>query len=189
MTGATVTIKDKSWSVNIASTPWDLAKGLGGLVELPPEMGMLFDLGSEQIIQVTTVPMLFPLDIVFLSEALVVTEVYRNVEPGHVLTSTLPARYFLEVNTGELEGIDCGDAASVEPLALEETQTIVPDWGPIMIPFVAFVVMGMMMVSFSKELLTEILEQPGEKPRLQPQALGTASRGFFVGQAGSGALA
>lgn len=64
MTGqATVTIKNKQWQVGVADTPWELAQGLGGLPELAPGIGMLFDTGWTQIIQVTTVPMLFPLDL------------------------------------------------------------------------------------------------------------------------------
>jgi len=111
---ATVTIKNKQWDVTVAITPAELAQGLGGLDGLPAQSGMLFDMGVAQIIQVTTVPMLFPLDIIFLSESLVVTEVYRNVLPGYLVTSTWLARYFLEVNAGEVEGIDTGDQASVQ---------------------------------------------------------------------------
>jgi len=58
--------------------------------------------------------MLFPLDIAFLNGDLVVTEVYRNVAPGYLVRSELPARYFLEVNASELEGVDAGSQASVE---------------------------------------------------------------------------
>ena len=42
---AIVTIKDKQWVVNIASDSWELAHGLGGLMELATGTGMLFDLG------------------------------------------------------------------------------------------------------------------------------------------------
>ena len=65
---AIVTIGDKQWAVGIAYASWELSQGLGGLVELPPGTGMLFDTGFEQTIEVTTVPMLFPLDIAFFSE-------------------------------------------------------------------------------------------------------------------------
>ena len=46
---------------------------------------------------------------------MVITEVYRDVQPGYLIT--LPARYFLEVNAGELERIDSGSQASFELLA------------------------------------------------------------------------
>ena len=122
---AIVKIKDKEWVVDIASLPWELSQGLGGLPNIPQGMGMLFDTGFEQIIKVTTVPMLFSLDIAFLSDDLVVTEVCHNVAPGYLVTSTTPARYFLEVNAGELEDIVIGDKASAELLTLEEIPLIV----------------------------------------------------------------
>ena len=126
---AIVTIRDKQWQVSLAGTPWELAQGLGGLSELAPDSGMFFDTGWEQIIQVTTVPMLFSIDIAFFSESLLVTEVYRNVEPGFIVTSTVPTRYFLEVNAGELEGIEAGDSALVELLSMAETPPVASEIG------------------------------------------------------------
>ena len=60
---AIVKIENKEWLTDVATLPWELSQGLGGLVEIPPVTGMLFDMGFEQTIEVTTVPMLFPLDI------------------------------------------------------------------------------------------------------------------------------
>lgn len=147
---ATVTIRDKKWSVAIANTPGDLAQGLGGVAGIAPGTGMLFDLGWEQTIQVTTVPMLFPLDVVFFSDSLVVTEVYRQIDPGYLVASQLPARYFLEVNAGELEGIDSGDQASVELLTLE---TSTPDWVSAMLDFMGLVVMSICLGGLLKEVV------------------------------------
>jgi len=166
---ATLTIKSKQWSVSIATAPWELTQGLGGISELPAETGMLFDLGWEQTVQVTTVPMLFPLDIVFLSDSLVVTEVYRNIQPGYLVTSTLPARYFIEVNAGELDGIDSGDQASVELLPLEETAVTTPDWVSAMISLMGFVVIGMFAVGIVQDLVKGMFGQPGKSPALLPQ--------------------
>src|SRR3972149_7707774 len=102
----TVIISDKEWLTSLAEAPWELTQGLGGVPEIPQGTGMLFDLGFEQTVTVTTEPMLFPLDIAFLNAELVVTEVFCDVQPGYLVTSTSPACYFLEVNAGELEGID-----------------------------------------------------------------------------------
>jgi len=176
---AIVTIRDKQWSVSIADTFWELVQGLGGLPELAPGTGMLFDTGWEQIAQVTTVPMLFPLDIFFFSQTLVVTEVCRNIEPGYIVTSTLPARYFLEVNAGELEGIESGDRASVEFLPSEEMPVVIPDWMSTMMSFLGFVVMGVFMVVIARDFVRAALESPKKKPvlygprgeRLLPQTL------------------
>ena len=108
---ARLTVNGRDWLASLAITPWELTQGLGGISGIQPGTGMLFDMGLEQIIQVTTVPMLFPLDIAFLSDNMVVTEVYRDIEPGYLVTSTSPARYFLEVNAGELTGVNAGDQA------------------------------------------------------------------------------
>jgi len=147
---ATVTIGDKKWSVAVANTVGELAQGLGGIPGVAPGTGMLFDLGWEQTIQVTTMPMLFPLDIAFFSDSLVVTEVYRHIDPGYIVTSQLPAHYFLEVNAGELEDIDSGDQASVELLTLE---TSMPDWVSAMLDFIGLVVMSICLGGLLKEVV------------------------------------
>jgi uncharacterized membrane protein (UPF0127 family) len=163
---AIVTIRDKEWQVGVADTPWELMQGLGGLPELPAGSGMLFDTGLTQIIRVTTDPMLFPLDMAFLSETAVVTEVYRNVEPGYIVTSTLPARYFLEVNTGELEGVESGDKAAVEFLPLEEIPVVETDWMSAMVGFMGFAVMAVFVTAIARDFIKAALEPPKEKPVL-----------------------
>jgi len=139
-----VTIGAKEWLASLASASWELTQGLGGIPEIPQGTGMLFDLGLEQAITVTTEPMLFPLDIAFFSEALVVTEIYRSVQPGYLVTSTLAARYFLEVNAGELEGISSGNRASFE--FLSPYTTTASDWMTPMISFMGFTLMGVFLV-------------------------------------------
>ena len=147
----TVIISNKEWLVSLAETPWELTQGLGGIPEIPQGTGMLFDMGFEQTITVTTEPMLFPLDIAFLSESLVITEVYRNVQPGYLVTSTSPARYFLEVNAGELDGIDSGSQASADSLPLQEVPAAT-DWVSAMISFMGFTLMGVFMVGMVKDV-------------------------------------
>ena len=117
---AIVTIENKEWSMDVATLSWELSHGLGGLAEIQPATGMFFDLGYEQVINVTTVPMLFTLDIAFLSEDLEITEIYRDIEPGYLVTSQIPARYFIEVNAGELSDIEPGDMAYVRHLSTEQ---------------------------------------------------------------------
>jgi len=145
-----VTIADKEWLVSLASSPWELTQGLGGIPEIPHATGMLFNMGFEQIVHVTTVPMLFPLDIAFLSETLEVIEVYRNIQPGYLVTSTSPARYFLEVNAGELDGVESGDHASFEFLA-PVSAVEASDWVTPMISFIGLILMGILVVSMVAE--------------------------------------
>ena len=162
---ATLTIRDKQWGVSVATAPWELTKGLGGLASMPAGRGMLFDLGYPQTIQVTTVPMLFPLDVAFLSDSLVVTEVYRDIQPGYLVTSKLPARYFLEVNAKELEGIDSGDRASVELLPPSAVMAA-PDWTSAVVGFMGFMVMGVLLVTVVKDVVKGALEEPKKRPEL-----------------------
>jgi len=139
---AVARIGNKEWYTDVATLPWELSQGLGGLVEIPLATGMLFDLGIEQTIEVTTVPMLFPLDIAFLSEDMTVTEVYRNVEPGYIVTSQLPARYFLEVNAGELVDVEPDVSVSIEYLVSEWAVPAEADLVSAVVPFVGFLAAG-----------------------------------------------
>lgn len=148
---ANVNIEDKQWLVAIASTPSELVQGLGDISEMPQGTGMLFDLGVEQVITVTTEPMLFPLDIAFFSEEMVITEIYRNIQPGYLVTSTSPARYFLEVNTGELDGINSGSQASFEFLSPVSTVAS-SDWVTPMISFMGFTLIGFFVVGMVANL-------------------------------------
>jgi len=164
----TIAIKNKQWNVSIATNPSEQTQGLGGLSSMPAQSGMLFDLGMPQTIQVTTVPMLFPLDIAFFSETLQITEIYRDIQPGYLVTSTLPARYFLEVNAGELEGIDVGDIAEVNVQSTQETSASL-DWTGALITFMGFLVMSIFAVGLIKAFLKGSLEEPAKQPNLLPR--------------------
>ncbi|MFC2014054.1 DUF192 domain-containing protein [Chloroflexota bacterium] len=164
---AVVTINDKQWAVDIAVTPWELSQGLGGLVDIQPATGMLFDLGSEQTIEVTTVPMLFPLDIVFLSEDMTTTKVYHDIEPGYIVTSQSPARYFLEVNAGEMVSIEPGDTVSLELLAMQ-SELAVTDWITPMAAFTGFVLVGALVADVAKSLSKEAPNETSTRKRYVP---------------------
>lgn len=155
---ALVTIKDKQWVVDIANTSWELMQGLGGISELPAGTGMLFDLRYEKTIEVTTAPMLLPLDIAFLSDGLMITEIYRDVQPCYLVTSQLPARYFIEVNAGEFADMEVGEAVSIKLLALEDTAPVTSDLVSTVISFVLFLLVSgfctLVMRNTVKELIS-----------------------------------
>ncbi|MFC2052395.1 ArdC-like ssDNA-binding domain-containing protein [Chloroflexota bacterium] len=155
---AVVTIENKEWFTDVVTLPWELSQGLGGLVEIPSATGMLFDMGFEQTIEVTTVPMLFPLDIAFLSEDLTVTEVYRDVKPGYLVTSQLPARYFFEVNAGELVGIGSGVSVSIESLVTEEIVPAASGLVSAAVPFVGFLVVGAITTLVMRDMVKDIFD-------------------------------
>ncbi|MBC8477487.1 MAG: DUF192 domain-containing protein [Dehalococcoidia bacterium] len=162
---ATVKIGDREWSTDVATQPWELSQGLGGLSGLVAGTGMLFDLGWEQIIEVTTVPMLFPIDIAFFSEDLTMTELHQEVEPGYIVTSQMPARYFLEVNAGELADIEAGSQAEVSLLSIENA-TAAPVLTSALFGFMGFMMMGIFMIVIVRDLTAEALKEPQNKPLL-----------------------
>jgi uncharacterized membrane protein (UPF0127 family) len=114
---ATVNIGSHSWDTFFASSPDELVAGLANLESILPDTGMFFDTGYYNIISVTTLDMLFNLDIIFIDSDFKVVEVCENVLIGNVITSGVACRYFLEVNAGEAAGILPGDNVS---LTLEE---------------------------------------------------------------------
>jgi uncharacterized membrane protein (UPF0127 family) len=159
-----ITIQNITWQVSLAADPADLSTGLGNLPKLMAGTGELFDLGRLQIIQVTTVPMLFALDIAFLDENLTVTEVYYDIQPGYLVTSQQPACYFLEVNAGELAEVKIRDQAELEvtsqPVINTSSATgwldLLNSWLPLLLG-IAF--LGML-VPWVKSLFREETVQP-----------------------------
>jgi len=116
---AIVVIKGRKWGVAIANTYAELVSGLSGMQSLPPQTGMLFDLGYDQkYIAINMSQMLFPLDIVFINSTQGVVGVLENVPPGqdaYLNNQALPgARCFLEVNAGEAVGIAVGDNVDIQ---------------------------------------------------------------------------
>ncbi len=163
----TLAVGNKQWNISISTDPWEQMQGLGGLAELPVGSGMLFDLGVEQAIQVTTVPMLFSLDIAFLSETLAITEVYRHVAPGYLVNSASPARYFLEVNAGELEGVEIGERAAVEIQSIQQ-EAATSGWMSVVMGLMGILVMGILASGIVKYLIRGLNEEPAA-PKLLPQ--------------------
>ena len=106
---ALIEIAEKQWQVSLALYPWEISAGLGGVSHIPPGTGMFFDKGYEDFITVTTEPMLFPIDIVWIADTLIVVDIALNVSPGLRMASGTPVRYWLEVNAGEAEGINRDD--------------------------------------------------------------------------------
>jgi len=121
---ALVTIKDKHWQVSLATNYLELVQGLSNTPQIPSGTGMLFDLGYDTIFTVTTKEMFFSIDIVRISSAMAVTDVARNVQPGQLVTSETPARYFLEVNAGEANTINPSDQAAIQLTASAEPTQI-----------------------------------------------------------------
>jgi uncharacterized membrane protein (UPF0127 family) len=110
---AIVTINENQWSVSLATTYDELTAGLGGVASIPAGTGMLFMLPEKRAVTVTTSAMLFNIDIVFISDGLVVDAV-SDVEPGYLVTEQTPCDMFLEVNAGEAAAVEPGDGVTTE---------------------------------------------------------------------------
>ena len=149
-----LTVGNREWQASLVSTPWELSRGLGGIAELPQNTGMLFDVGIEWYIQVTTEPMLFSIDIAFLSDELVVTELYPSVAPGHLVVSVNPARYFLEVNAGELSGTEPGDMVSVSYLSTEQAPLVIDSELISIMTLTGFLVIGGFVAVLTKDFVS-----------------------------------
>ncbi|OYX42108.1 hypothetical protein B7Y94_04015 [Candidatus Saccharibacteria bacterium 32-49-12] len=101
---------------DVAKTPQELQKGLGGRTSLGRDEAMLFVFESDGPQSIWMKDMKFPLDIIWLDRAKRVVHIERHVQPDAVphdtYESTVPARYVLEMNAGRANGIEVGSLAS-----------------------------------------------------------------------------
>ena len=147
MIPATVTIHATTWDVLVATTPAELSQGLSNQISLDPHHGILFDLGAERIVTINMQEMLFPLDIIFIGQDLIVTEVALGVLPLNDIITTKPCRFFLEVNNFEADEVIAGDAVAINGYTppQQSTSTVSGmDLNQIFSLMVVFMVMGMM---------------------------------------------
>ncbi len=150
MYAATVTIGTTTWICDVATTSAELTEGLGGRGNLPAGHGMLFDMGEEKSqITINMGEMLFPLDIVFFDNDLKVRAVLWAQEPGDDYNATFPtgpgARYFLEVNAGEMVGVLIDDPAVITGWTPPAPPAPPIDMGEIMNLMVTMMIVVMMM--------------------------------------------
>lgn len=115
---AIVTVSGKVWTCAYANLPSEILLGLSGKEYMAPGVGMLFDMGANQSeILLYTDEMLFSMDVLFISEAGTVVAVFQDIEPGEIadfLMTDGGARYFMEVNAGELYGIELGSTVTIQ---------------------------------------------------------------------------
>lgn len=157
----TVTIGTKQWVVSVASTPAEVSQGLSGLASMGAGTGMLFDLGvNRRQIQINMAWMMFTLDIVFINSSSGVVGVLHDVQPGDTdvgFEGAAGARFFLEVNAGEAEGVSDGDNVVVQG-----TTNGGIDISGMLELMVVMMVMIMMMKMMTR-MMTGVLEEPKPK--------------------------
>jgi len=120
----TIAYEGGSFTVEVARAPEERALGLGGRSSLPANVGMLFDLGETRVPVFSMRGMLFPLDFVWIDEAMRITEITPDVPPPpspdappRSLSPSEPVRWVLEVNAGTAArvGLAPGDQLEFEP--------------------------------------------------------------------------
>ena len=123
-TAATITqkIKEQNFTLEIANTPYLLAKGLSGRDSLCPTCGMLFIFKSEKIQTFWMKDTLIPLDIIFLKESGQITDIYTALpEPGKsdfqltIYQSTAPIQSVIELNAGTAKKLNLQIGDIVKP--------------------------------------------------------------------------
>jgi len=111
-----VTIRSRTWRVELAVTAEQRYRGLSGREYLPEDAGMLFIHGRPQVLNYCMRGCVIPLDIAFIGpDYRVVATHTMSVEDGLigrvVYSSRVPAQYALEVRAGALRlaGVRIGD--------------------------------------------------------------------------------
>lgn len=108
------------FSVELAQTPAEKAKGLMNRSSMPENHGMLFIFNNEAPRSFWMKNTLIPLDMIFLGANMSVIEIKSNVPPCEAdpcpTYTSLPAMYVLEINAGlsEKSGIKIGSLMSRE---------------------------------------------------------------------------
>ncbi len=147
-----------SWQVEIATTYSELAQGLGGRSSLDTGNGMLFDMGSEQSqITINMQEMLFPLDIIFFDENFIVVAMAWSVDPLDDFNASFPepesrARFFLEVNAGEISETAYGDQASLNGYSPPDSSTTGDVFSALISGMIVIMMMSMMMGMMTKTI-------------------------------------
>lgn len=85
------------WMVSIAGTYEQILRGLKGVKGLPYDTALLCNYGDDCLPVVDTDGMLFSTDIVFVSSAMEVVDIYREVTPGSKVASRASAQYYLQM--------------------------------------------------------------------------------------------
>jgi uncharacterized membrane protein (UPF0127 family) len=103
----------RSFRVELAKTPEELAQGLQHHRSLPADAGMLFDFGPERIVTMWMKNTYIPLDMLFIDAEGIVADIAERTTPLSLETiaSRVPVRAVLEVNAGTVAalGIRKGD--------------------------------------------------------------------------------
>ena len=111
------------FTVELALTPEQQARGLMGRQSLYPEAGMLFVFQEEGVYPFWMKDTLIPLDMIWMDSNKTVVFIKNDAQPcGMVCPSVnpgVPAKYVLEVNAGTADriGLHAGDRMELSPVS------------------------------------------------------------------------
>ena len=105
-----VDINDQTLKVEVVSSAADMYQGLSGRKNLCSNCGMLFAFSDLEPRSFVMRNMLIPLDIVFVSDDVIV-QIYKNLAPEgantkNIYESIVPANYVLEINAGKTDELN-----------------------------------------------------------------------------------
>jgi uncharacterized protein len=96
---------NQNYELRVVTTIAAQQQGLGDTVVLPPNEGMLFAFGNQDIRCFWMKGMHFPLDIVWLDAQKRVTYIQSDAQPDsypHSFCPSEPAQYVIELNAGQV---------------------------------------------------------------------------------------
>jgi uncharacterized protein len=103
---AVIVFPNASFFIETVEEEGQRIKGLSGKESMKENRGMLFKFEQEEYWSIWMKDMLFPLDIIWLDQNLVVVDLKENVSPETYPSSfspQKPAKYVLEINAGLCE--------------------------------------------------------------------------------------
>ena len=111
----TIKINQEDFTVEIATTPSQLSRGLSNRKELCQNCGMLFVFPNSQILTFWMKDTLIPLDMIFIDQnKKIVNIVTAKVGDLSIKYSTTPALYCLELNAGKALELNLKNGDSIE---------------------------------------------------------------------------
>ena len=111
----TIKINQEDFTVEIATTPSQLSRGLSNRTQLCQNCGMLFVFPNSQILTFWMKDTLIPLDMIFIDQnKKIVNIVTAKVGDLSIKYSTTPALYCLELNAGKALELNLKNGDSIE---------------------------------------------------------------------------
>ena len=114
-----LTIGETDIFVDVARTAAERTLGLSGMEAMPHNEGLLFIFEKNDTHAIWMKDMRFPIDIIWIDESFMITEIVENALPSsfpEIFEPKNPARYVLETNAGWAQKNDVRIGAKINGL-------------------------------------------------------------------------